>query len=105
MIIRFWKWLQSLGAPVETPVVLAPVAPLTQEQFSNAARATAAARQERTATLYERVVKANNAYVTRNYGFGDEVLHDDRSVAPVTLAERKEMTDLGMDVRFCKERA
>jgi hypothetical protein len=100
----FWTWLQSLGAPVETPVVLAPVAPLAQEQFANAARTTAAARQERTTTLYERVVRANNAYVARNYGFGNVVLHDDRSVAPIALTERKEMTDLGMDVRFCEER-
>lgn len=97
-----WARIQSWGAPVAAVGAAAPLAPpaIAQEQFSNAARATAAVRQERTAALYERVVRANNAYVTRNYGLGDVVEHEDRSVAPISASERLEMAELRMDVAF-----
>ena len=98
----FWAWVQSLGAPVAVATPAAPLAPpaLAQEQFSDAARGVSAARQERTATLYQRIVKANNAYVTRNEGFGDVVVHEDRSVKPISASERLEMAELRMDVTF-----
>ena len=101
----FWEWIQSLGAPVAAATPAAPLAPpaLAQEQFSNTARVSAAARQERTEALYQRVVAANNAYVTRNEGFGDVVVHEDRSVKPISASERLEMTELRMDVAFRTE--
>jgi len=106
MILKtFWEWLQSLGAPVAATGAAAPLAPpaIAQEQFSNAARVSAASRQERTKALYERVVRTNNAYVTRNEGSGDVVVHEDRSVKPISASERLEMAELRMDVAFRTE--
>ncbi len=100
-----WTRIQSWGAPVAAVGAAAPLAPpaIAQEQFSNTARTAATIRQERTTTLYERVVKANNAYVTRNEGFGDIVVHEDRSIAPISASERLEMTELRMGVAFRTE--
>ena len=103
-----WQRIQAWGAPVAaSDATIAPLAPpaLAQEQFQDGARAQTTARQVRTETLYERVVKTNNAYVTRNQGFGDVVVSEDRSVAPLSTAERAEMDALKMGVAFQPPRA
>ena len=100
---RLWSRLQRVKAPVGIPAIaIAPVAPMRQEQFPDIPGARQAGQQAdvRLSSLYERVVRANNANVTRDFGRGPVVIHHDRSVAPLSTEEITELGGIRAGVEF-----
>jgi Zn-dependent protease with chaperone function len=83
-----WLYLGKLGAPPVPEVVVVPVPPpaVTQDQFpaTPAAFVTAKEQDQVVTRLYDRVVRANNAYVTRDFGSGPVVITNDTSVPILT---------------------
>jgi len=102
-ITRLWQRLQKVAAPAAVPaLVIAPAVPMRQEQFPNipGQRAASAAQDERLAALYQRVVRANNANVTRDFGRGPAVIHHDSQVPALTAEERGELAEKRAGVKF-----
>lgn len=97
MFKRFWTYLGKLGAPpLETPLVApVPLAPITQEEFADH-YAESRKEDQQLHKLNMRLVKSNNAYVTRNYGRGPVVEHDDSAIKPITEEELKKLKVLAL---------
>ena len=80
LVSKLWQRMLSISAPASVAALpaVAPSAPMRQEQFPNIDGARQASRREdvKLTTLYTRLVRTNNAYVTRDYGKGPVVEHD-----------------------------
>jgi hypothetical protein len=91
LLKTLWLWIGKFGAPPEVIPVAVPVPPpvMAQDEFPATPAAFAAAQeQDQVVTrLYDRVVRANNAYVTRDFGKGPVVITNDTTVAPLTAEE------------------
>ena len=96
MLSSLWHWMQSVRAPLLTAAlpVVAPTAPIRQQQFPDIAGAKQAGQQQdvRLSSAYKRLVKVNNAYVARNYGKGPVIEHHDATVPGLTEDERELLT-------------
>lgn len=86
-----WAWAQKFDAPAPLPAAaIAPVAPpMTQDQFEvepglrNALEAQAQAEH----ALNVRLIRSNNAFVTRDYGWGPVLVHYDSTVPDLAAHE------------------
>ena len=100
---EFWCHIQTFRAPVAVPLAaVVPVAPMAQEQFPATEAAYAASRKqdERLKTLYQRVVKTNNAHITRDRGGAGVLVVTDDNVAPLTQTELVELSGRRAGVVF-----
>lgn len=90
-------WLGKLGAPPDLgPIVFPkPATGHAAEEFATipGERELKQTQDERVASLYQRVVRSNNANVTRNFGDGrgHVVIHRDSAVDPLSDNEIVEL--------------
>ena len=102
---RLWQRMLSIPAPIApaaTPLAPPMLPAMRQEQFPEVAGARERSQRQdvQLSSLYQRLVRTNNAYVTRNYGKGAVVEHDDATVAPLTAKERAQLSGPRSAVRF-----
>ena len=83
-----WQRMLSIPSPIAPSWAPTPVA-MRQEQFPNIPGASEHSRQEDVllSSAYKRLVKTNNANVTRDYGCGPVAEHHDLPVVPLTADE------------------
>ena len=88
-----WAYFQTIQAPAlpTTIQAVAPLAPMSQEQFADV-HDKRMAETAQLAQNYSRIIKTANAHVTRNYGRGPVVISSDPTVAPLTADERTWLT-------------
>jgi hypothetical protein len=92
---RLWERLSRVAAPVDidAATVRTPaLAPMLQDQFADGQQQRAYRQQEQRRETYDRVVKANNAYVYRDYGLGRVTLVDEtKQVEQLSTDERADL--------------
>lgn len=102
-----WLYLGKLGAPPVPEAVVVPVPPpaVTQDQFPATPASFAAAREQDTvvARLYDRVVRANNAHITRDFGSGPVVITNDTSVPILTNDEIAQLASNRLGVKVVED--
>lgn len=99
-----WQRIGTIDAPV-LPAELARTAPLpahAQEEFADVPGELEMRKRqdERVTTLYERVVRANNDHITRDFGKGPETITSVTATAPLSTEEMAELAGPRMEVRF-----
>lgn len=105
-LLRLWNFFQTVQAPVADQIVAPPQVPgLRQDQFPAGPAQIAACHQEdeKLTTLYMRVVRSNNAFVTRDYGRGPVVIHCDSRVPDLTAAEIERLGGKRAGVKFIEQ--
>ena len=100
---KLWDRFLAIPAPLDTPLSPPLVQPGLQQDLFPASRGDIEQRYQtdfRLATAYRKLVTANNANITRNYGQGDvEITNDTR----VPLLTEEDMTYLAQgraEVKF-----